>query len=649
MVKITPQKIDSALEITSYITFFATPLTFVFITHELFEFPKMILIYFFSVLLLYFYFLKPGRGIGQKVPYGLPFLGLLLATFISYVFSQNRYTSLFGYYSRFNGGLLSLLAFAAVYLVLSQKLTYRRAKNIIGAVFFSGFVVSIYAILQNFGIDKNFWVQDSQARAFSTLGQPNWLAAYLLAILPIPVYFYLTTPSKQLFRKIFFLVSTSVYYFGFWSTFSLSGFLGLLTFIFLFLFKKRRLAAEKSRDLAILSVLCLLISVARPGIFGAKVKSLMQIMEPHLTFNYPVFAAAQNTSTGPSAPTTSSIDTGDIRLDVWRGALNLWESNPKVFILGTGPETFAYAFLPFRPASLNFTTEWDFLYNKAHNYYLDILSGTGLLGFFAYCWFSFSVIKRQWSTDTKTLNLADLLFYGWFTILVTNFFGWPTVSLSLIFFSFPLFMIHLKQHGEEKWQDENNTASPKAVKTLVLTAVLIFVFFKIANLFLADVSYSRGLSLSQAGDYTGAANSLISAVNLNYFEPAYHRDFSLTLAQKSLLETGQTQIDDLNAAVGEAETAYNLNPQNSLTLKTLVRTYFIISQLAPQYTEKVYELLQAVIKLSPTQPQSYYDAALIDFYLNKKTEALNLTQKALSLKPNYTEAKDLLNKLEKKD
>src|SRR5690606_10005656 len=56
--------------------------------------------------------------------------------------------------------------------------------------------------------------------------------------------------------------------------------------------------------------------------------------------------------------------TGQMRLLVWQGSLKLIEQRPW---LGSGPETFAYSFLSQRPAAMNLTTEWNFLYNKAHN------------------------------------------------------------------------------------------------------------------------------------------------------------------------------------------------------------------------------------------------------------------------------------------
>ena len=66
---------------------------------------------------------------------------------------------------------------------------------------------------------------------------------------------------------------------------------------------------------------------------------------------------------------------------VWKGAIDIWLHNP---IFGTGLETFAFAYYQYRPAAHNMTSEAQFLYNKAHNEYLNYLATTGTVGIVTY-------------------------------------------------------------------------------------------------------------------------------------------------------------------------------------------------------------------------------------------------------------------------
>jgi len=70
-------------------------------------------------------------------------------------------------------------------------------------------------------------------------------------------------------------------------------------------------------------------------------------------------------------------ESGEIRKLVWKGAINIWKDYP---LTGSGPETFALLFPKYKPPEHNLTSEWDFVYNKAHNEYLNYLATTGLLG-----------------------------------------------------------------------------------------------------------------------------------------------------------------------------------------------------------------------------------------------------------------------------
>lgn len=631
-----------------YLLFFATPLLFEFKTRELFEFPKMIFVYLSALVLAYLYFLfragSDRSGLLLK-----PFLLLILAQAVATLFSMNGYTSFWGYYSRFNGGLLSLLSYFLIFVVLKAWLNPSRQRLILAALMGGGFFISFYALAQSLGLDKDFWVQDSQARAFSTLGQPNWLAAYLLMILPVCLHFYLE--AKGTMGKIGYFFLALLFYFAFWSTFSLSGFFGFIFLIVLILFFSRDLLFSRGPRLFVLIFAALFVSLARPGIFGAKVDSFLKTIHPQTSFGFevPVQASEQTSKEAvPSPAATKKIDTGEIRLGVWQGAFELWKSSPKNFLIGTGPETFAYAFLPFRPKSLNQTTEWDFLYNKAHNYYLDLLTGAGLFGFLAFCFFGLAVVRTWFQSRTADgtggHSLPDFLFYGWATTFVTNLFGWPTVPLSLLFFTYPLLMNRLPPNSpSEDWPSDVYLSLKKFLLSL---PVFLLIFILFINTFLADVSFSQGLAESQRGNLPEAEVAFKESLFLNFWEPAYHKELSLVYAQEATLdEEGSRELT--KRAATEARVSLELNRRNSLTLRSLIRTYYLLARLDQSYEKNLEDLGQSLLKLAPTDPQSHYEAALVYHSLEKDDQAQKRVAEALDLKPDYPEAVELLVKLRK--
>jgi O-antigen ligase len=134
---------------------------------------------------------------------------------------------------------------------------------------------------------------------------------------------------------------------------------------------------------------------------------------------------AVNISTDPESYNIS--DSGLIRVGLWRGSLSLATSSPKNFLVGTGPETFPYEFPFYRPDFLNYSSEWAFILNKPHNYYLEILTESGIFALVSYL---VIVIKTIF---VRRGGMNRFLTAGLVGLFATSVFGWPTVYTSLLF------------------------------------------------------------------------------------------------------------------------------------------------------------------------------------------------------------------------
>ena len=108
---------------------------------------------------------------------------------------------------------------------------------------------------------------------------------------------------------------------------------------------------------------------------------------------------------------------------MWKSTVDLIFSSPKIFLIGAGPETFPYVFQKFRESSLNYSSEWSYILNKPHNYYLEVFSEKGIIGLLIYLYVVIYTLR------SKNFLLTPALF-GFY---ITNIFSWPTVSTSLVF------------------------------------------------------------------------------------------------------------------------------------------------------------------------------------------------------------------------
>lgn len=417
--------------ITYTLFLFLTPLLVTSFSKELFEFPKTNFLYLMTGILVITLAFRPKfnfdfSGNKYKKIFLWSFLAVITANLLSFLGSADYYTSLFGYYTRFNGGLVSVLCIGVWFLFFANK-NFKKddVEKILLVIFVSGLIVSAYALLQKFGIDQGYWKTDSTKRVFSTFGQPNWLAAFLIPIFYLSLYF-----SKRLkIHTVLKVAPILIVYFAILFTYSISGIFAFLISIVIYGFLNIKEIKNYFRKywpvLTVIFVVSLATAIPLRNRISEQVENMNGIIGLIETDN------SQNLQ-------PKYGDTGKIRLILWDGTINLIMSSPKQFLIGSGPETFVYVFPKFRPDSINATSEANFVHNKPHNWYLEIFANLGLIGLASYLSFIAAVIYVFINSEKDFLSKT--LFCGWVSILASNFFGWPTVYLSLLFFVLPVLM-----------------------------------------------------------------------------------------------------------------------------------------------------------------------------------------------------------------
>jgi len=391
------------------------PLVFSASTNEGYEFPKTIFLYLVGGFTITVFITKRVWN-RQQIKLGSiwPML-YILAYGISTLFSSHAYTSVWGYYSRFNGGLLSVLIFFGLYIVAINVFTAVDLQKILRLGVYAVLPISIYAFAQYFGNLPFLWASEGLTRVSSTIGQPNWLAQYLVIILPICLYFALLEQS---------VILTAIYLLGFitfWLTFSLSGFLGFaVAFVGLIYVLKRNtlLTRDVSVRLVIISLCMAVVIATNAGFVKARLNDVFIDIKNWISeVIMPVVYAQENGSSSRVS------DPGIIRFGIWKGVWKLVTSSPKTFFIGTGPETFPYAFQPYRPVELNYSSEWEFVFNKPHNYYLELFSEQGIVGLVLWVVLLVLILKSA-PAYLKSCVVG---------FAITNIFGWPVSTTDFLF------------------------------------------------------------------------------------------------------------------------------------------------------------------------------------------------------------------------
>ena len=627
------------IEYLFYALFFFIPLVLWPGTSEVFEFNKMLLVYVLTILIAAAWVAK---WINQKkitirrTPLDLPILLFLLSQILSTIFSIDTHTSLWGYYSRFHGGLMSTISYIVLYYAFVTNIKISNLKYQISNILLSATLVSLYGVAEHFGIDKQLWVQDVQNRVFSSLGQPNWLSAYLVALFPLPIFLALQQKSKKLVTANCLLAA--LFLVTIWFTKSQSG-LGatavVLTAIvaYILIQKLQPITSNYQKLLISLPLITLAIFlVAFKWSFFQKISPLGPPNLPELVVQ-------------DKKQRVGGSDSLIIRQVVWQGARELAKRNP---LFGTGVETFGYSYFSVRPAIHNLLSEWEFLYNKAHNEYLNTLANTGFFGLTTYLFLIFSSLRSaSWRRSNPSL------FFGYLSILITNYFGFSVVPVALFFFLFPAISFINSDSIEKHLSINFHINQWLSIPLLLL--ITIYLLLIPVDQWRADLAYNRGKQALTQQLLKPSLDYLEEATRISPDEPLFRAQ--LAEAQAMAASSIKNQIDKpgavqlMNDLMTQADTnsakAIAMNPYQGNYYKSRAKVELYLGTIDPKYNQKAIQTLTNLLELSPTDAKIAYNLGLLYQSTGKNDLAKIYFQKAVDLKPDYDAAAASLKPLTK--
>lgn len=765
--------LNKVIEYSFYLLFFLVPLALTGDTSELYEFNKLWLTFIITVVIATAWIskmiIKKEFKI-QRTPLDIPIGLFVLSQIISTVISLDPHVSLWGYYSRFNGGLLSILAYVFLYYAfvsnfkdlnqekekefrmsdvaifvlgivvffggsfiasfiktpqfnvipfqmlamltaaISSFVIFMKAapstviKRSLYAIFASAALVVLWGLPSHFGydptcllfrgtLDVSCWTDDFQPkiRIFSTLGQPAWYAAYLAVLIPITFALFVNlTNGKNLLTKRLaslkskdFILSASLFiflaasYLSLLFTKSRSAMLAtwiilfLLLGYFFFVYIKPKISKTKLNfDFkALLIVIFVLYSLT---FIEGQPFSQLDIFTwkgVHSRFLYNPAAQKttqpQNTTQPASAPQQVSelggSDSGKIRLLVWQGAIDIWKNYP---IFGSGVETYAFAYYKFRPVEHNLVSEWKFLYNKAHNEYLNFLATTGSVGILTYLsmiglfiFITLKYIAAHLKNPTRKDLLIVSIFAGYGTILITNFFGFSVVYINILFYLIPAFVLlltaninHDKTFGfslAKSKKDEAMLGIPQKIGIALSIIVAIYSLSVLARFWTADRYYYLGYNFDRSQEFQTAYSFLDLATKTRPSEPVFRDEQAINNAilASMIIYQNQQQPNEQNAtfakellenSIKQSDRLILENPNNIVFWKTRVRIFYTLAQIDGSYMPKALEAVNRASQLAPTDVDVSYNLGVLTAESGDIKKGIEILQNTAKLKPNYT-------------
>jgi O-antigen ligase len=295
-------------------------------------------------------------------------IAFLVFNAIAYSLSVDPATSLLGEPLQ-QLGIATMFAFAGAYAIARISVTTTwRLSVLIGAAAVAGTVVALYGIVQVAGADP-VWSSLPKGRAFSSIGQPNWLAGYLVIAVPLTIALASTATHRTL--RALGAAAAALQVAVLTATLSRSGYLGLVAAAVIvgLIGWKEGMGAPRSRRrlIAGTAVAVLLVGGLLVG----------------LSRSTPTVAPTELAGRVRSVVDIGGFDAGRY-LALWEVGVAIAVEHP---LAGTGQDTYAIMFPAYRDAVLEpvYAQHFaDFRPESPHNAYIALAAATGIPALVAY-------------------------------------------------------------------------------------------------------------------------------------------------------------------------------------------------------------------------------------------------------------------------
>ena len=387
---------------------------------------------------------------------------MFLSSFLGLDFSHSFWSN----YERMTG-LVTLLHYFAFFIVLTSVLRTKKDWLLIYEFFIgASLLVSFAAFFQKINV-KIISLAET-GRLSSTLGNPAYLAAYLLFVLFFAAFMFFQRKSKgaKYYYAGVFLFTLLIFFWtetrGALLAFGGAAFLFLLAMVF---WPKEKQEPEaisrfrlKFRKLAAVVLICFILVVSFVYIF--KNSSFIR--------NSP--ALSRLTDISFSEATTQT------RLLAWKMS---WKGFLERPILGWGWENYNVVFNKFYDPLLYPIENW---FDRAHNLLFDLLVAGGIFGLLGYLAIFAAALAVLW----KALRAGwiDFLNGALFAVLPLAYLVQDFFVFDMLFSYLPLFLflafvswIGGKNENSASNSVKEKNLKPSAFLKISLAAVLIFVLY----------------------------------------------------------------------------------------------------------------------------------------------------------------------------
>jgi tetratricopeptide (TPR) repeat protein len=708
----SPQLFDFAMEILILIVIFVMPTIFDRRLGIVFSGTKVAWMRFFGVAVLGVWAIKlivtkKHRFIRTALDW--PVLSFLLCTTIATLTSVHVYVSLVGFYGRYEG-LTSWFIFGLFFFVVTNYIkNFDQLKRIVVTITSAATLMAVYSVIQRLGIDPYMWGGvDTNVRVIGMIGQPNFLAAYMLMafFLGLVLLFLKKNGapseinwSEQLIPIGYFVFAQAAFVVMIYSLQAQNvllwyfGFSIITASALLFTYTYERLHPWIF-DLIlgaslVLNYISLLYTQSRGGYMGfftgaslfviiagrhwifanwkkLAVLSFLIVLVSGITMSQPLFSPFRRFASDIKTTRVESEEPGgkEVRKLELGGAAGArgetWKSGYKIIadypFFGIGPEVLKMIFPRYETELFRFKEEFHVKQDRAHNETFDVGVTKGLITFLVFLWLLFIVFRVGWRKSLKTekpeerLMLAGLL-AAVLSFLIQNQFSFGVVAITSLFWMIWGMIMVI---GEEREAEEAAASAKKIswleVPWLMIAAVAVIVMFLIYISFFSfrgDILYKVGKVNVGMRRFPQAVEALEKSLKVFPYEGSTVSH--LGISYLNLSQGKPENAKYLGDAIAILQYGTQIDPYNADNFYMLSKIHLMLFQTGnPEALGQAQNYAEIALKIDPYYAEVYHILGAIYENQKKYDEAAEQYKKSFFINPNLNPPMQALKNLNRR-
>ncbi|MBI5554613.1 MAG: tetratricopeptide repeat protein [Elusimicrobia bacterium] len=602
------------MNLTMYFCIAAVALAFYLLTYDSCQIKITIMQIGGAVILATWLFraMQDGKFTRQRLRWDLPILLYLLWGLM--VFLKTPYKTSYSVVDEF----IRLIYYIGIYLAASDYFSQDRKLVVVANLLLVTVGSTIlYGFMQLLGIDPFGWSGAFSTRAFSTFGNPNFYAAFLVLTGPLILSFLFKTRNKMArvrYGLLFAANTISLFITG-----SKGGWLGIAGSIFFFT-----------------------MLMVKYVVHNRRLKTYL------VTFT---MAAILISAFGVYRYSMQRKDSLYFRLLTWRSTIRMIELNP---VTGNGLGTFRLIYPAYRDREI-FRIEGKHQTETQHpeNEYLEIINDQGLIGIGLYIWLLGTILTRGlvrlkgYLAQTTILRkkgqteyqLKPQVYYligyiaGFLGLLAHNLF---CVNLRFVSsgFYFWLFLgviggAFIPTTADAKTipikagpQRSNLWQTTVKIFIVALTIISIIVY---SRFFMADYHHNIGIAYSKMRSWEDAIQEFQTSINLNPFFVMNRYFLGNVYNDRGQPGDDQHALQCYDEVLARAPYYVMVHYQRG-----------VVYMKTRNFQESLREFGKA-LKLDPVYPLTYFRIGLIFIELNNLDKALLNFEQAAKLNPEASD------------